>query len=376
MLNFRHLWQRQPTILIYMELMQDLDILLPLIKAFNACPDLSLKTCISNQLIKESPRVKNAIESLKIPYFIVSQRAIELGLRPNLANIDSLITASETTARPHRYPHLLTKRANARKINTYTLQHGWENIGLTYFDRIHSPDTVHFASQKILIWGNINSLVPEVSPDTKLRCIPVGCPKEVEVVSTAVKLNIPHQRDYVISIFENLHWHRYSEYYRQRFLEDLETTAIQFPDTTFLVKPHHAGQWLTKRYQGRLPSADNLIIANPAEPQWEPFTAPVLIQHSDAIITTPSTVALDAASLGRTVSVIGYDLDLPKYEPLPIIYGLKDWLEFIKQLHYPERKQDINQKVDIFLKKSIVPGNAIERILELVKSDIAFPFDS
>jgi hypothetical protein len=370
MLNFSRFWQRKPTVLIFIDLMQDLDVILPLIKAINADENFFLKICVSRQLIEESPRVKKALDALRTPYSIIRYRFLKLGLQPNLRNVDALITASETSAKPHRYIHLLTKRANQRKIFTYTLQHGWENIGLTYFDNIHSPDTIHFASQKIFIWGNIDSLVPEVLPETKSRCVAVGCPKEKEVISTAAKLEIPNQRDYVISVFENLHWHRYSDYYRERFLQDLETTATQLPDTTFLVKPHHAGQWLTKRYKGRLPTADNLVIINPIEPQWEPFTAPALIARSDGIITTPSTVALDAARLELPVSVIGYDLDLPKYEPLPIIYSLVDWLDFIKQIRHPEGRQNACQKTSTFFKKSILPGNAIERILELIKFDI------
>ena len=89
-----------------------------------------------------------------------------------------------------------------------------------------------------------------------------------------------------------------------------------------------------------------------------------------SIITTPSTVALDAANLERPVSVIGYDLNLPKYEPLPILHSLTDWLEFIQQIRYPETRINLSQKTSTFLDKSIVPGNAIERIIELIKFDI------
>lgn len=375
MLNFSDFRKPKPKILIFIDLIQDLDVILPLIKAINDDDCFSLKTCVSKQVIKESPRVKESLQVQKIPYSIIRHRLLKIGLQPNLAKVDVLITASETSARPHRYTHLLTKRANQRGILTYTLQHGWENIGLTYFDEIHSPDVIHFASQKILIWGNMDSLLPEVLPETRSRCVSVGCPKEKALISTTTNLEIPHQRDYLISIFENLHWHRYSNYYREQFLRDLETTVTKFPDTTFLVKPHHAGQWLTKRYKGQLPTADNLVIINPVEPQWEPFTAPALIARSDGIITTPSTVALDAASWERPVSVIGYDLNLPKYEPLPILYSLTDWLDFIRQIRCPQERSTLSQKTSTFLEKSIVPGNAIERILELIKCDINIKSD-
>ena len=210
--NFRGFWTRKPTVLIFIDLSQDLDVILPLIKAINDNDFFSLKTYVSNQVIKESPRIKQSLKAHKIPYSRIRHRLLKLGLQPNLSNVDVLITASETSAKPHRYTHLLTQRSNQRKILTYTLQHGWENIGLTYFDDVHSPDVIHFASQKILIWGNLDSLLPEVLPETKSRCVSVGCPKEKEFISTTATLEIPYQRDYLISVFENLHWHRYSNY--------------------------------------------------------------------------------------------------------------------------------------------------------------------
>lgn len=369
MLNLKKIWRRKPTILVYIDLIQDLDLILPLLKAINIREDLALKICLSDWVVKKSPRVENTLKSLGFKYSIVFQAALKRKLQPCLVNIDALITASETNNYSHQYPHLLTQRANQVGIHTYTLQHGFENIGLTYFDEIDTPNSIKFASQKIFIWGNLNSLSPAILPDTKSRCIPVGCLKEI--ISTTAKINLPHQRDYLIAIFENLHWHRYSNNYRSRFLKDLETIASQFLDTTFLVKPHHAGKWLTKQYKGEIPRAENLVIANPAEPQWEPFTAPALMQYADGIITTPSTVALDAARLKRPVSVIGYDLALPNYQPLPIINGLEDWTKFIKLLRSSEGRKIAEKQARDFVKKAILPGNAVGRILEVIQTDIS-----
>jgi hypothetical protein len=358
----------KPTVLALIDLIQDLDILLPLLIAAQQRSDLKFKVCVTDWVIDKSPRVKNILDSLNLDYFIVMRPAAKLGLQPSLRGIKALITAAETTAGPHLSAHTLTKRAHRSGILTYTLQHGFENIGLTYFDEVHTPEAIRFASQKILIWGDLDTLSPQVLPETKSRCFPVGCFKEIDRVKPAIE--IPNRRDYLIAIFENLHWHRYNDEYRNRFLADLEKTAIQFPDTTFLIKPHHAGQWLTDRYRGQLPEADNLIIADPQDPRWEPFTAPAIIQDADGVITTPSTVALDAAQTNCPVAVVGYGLNLAKYEPLPIINAVEDWITFIQKLRTPEGRLASVERSRTFVEKNILPGNAVERVLNSIATDI------
>ena len=164
-----------------------------------------------------------------------------------------------------------------------------------------------------------------------------------------------------------MHWSRYSDEYRQRFLQDLEQSAIAHPNTTILVKPHHTGLWLTKRYQGKVPVADNLLIADPKNPQWEAFTAPALIQIADAVITTPSTVAVDAARSHCPVAVVAYDLDLPNYEPLPLLRDLRDWQNF---LALADDKSQL-ENVKAFLRTRLTPGNAVERIVNRIITDIS-----
>jgi hypothetical protein len=365
---WRQFWNRKPTVLAFINLMQDLDVFLPLLTTSISRDDLYFKVCVTDWVIDNSPRVKTILDSLNLDYFIVNRRAVKYGFQPKLKGIKAIITAAETTANPHICAHNLTKRANQVGILTYTLQHGFENIGLTYFDEIHSVESIHFASQKILIWGELNTLSPNILPETKSRCIPIGCFKEISDFSQNIQ--IPQRRDYLIAIFENLHWHRYNDDYRNHFIEDLEQTARLFPDTTFLIKPHHAGKWLTKRYKGQVPNVENLAIADPQDPQWEPFTAPAIIQYADGAITTPSTVALDAAQMNCPVAVIGYGLELPNYKPLVIINSLEDWITFIKQLRTSQSRLASIDRVRAFVKSNVVPGNAVERVLNLISTDI------
>jgi hypothetical protein len=353
---------------VFIHLMQDLDLVLPLLAGLKDRDDLTTQVCVLDKVLEESPRVSFALNKLGIKYSKVSRLGVLAGIEPNLFGVRALITAAESTASPHKAAYTLVQRANKSQIHTYTLQHGFENIGLTYSDEIHSLESIRFASQKILTWGDTSLLLAQVPSETKLRCVPVGCLKEISPVTAEIE--IPGKRQYLVAVFENLHWHRYNENYRQNFLNHLEQTAIQFPDTTFLVKPHHAGKWLTSRYQGYLPCADNLIIADPTNPLWEPFTAPAIIKNADAVITTPSTVVVDAARAGCAVSVVGYGLELANYTPIPIINKLEDWTSFVKQLQNLKGRMIIQNQINEFISKQMISGNAVERIIDLITVDI------
>ena len=352
-----------------MDLIQDLDMILPFIKAILERDDWDLRICVTDWLINKSPRVKHSLDALDVNYELLFRKGIKIGFQPRLRGIDALITAAESTLGPHRCAHIITKRANKSGIPTYTLQHGFENIGLTYFDEIQTPQLVNFAAQTIFTWGDTRLLSPQALPETVKRCLPVGCVKEV--IRDVPHLKIPGNRDYLVGVFENLHWHRYSDYYRQRFLQDVVETAIYFPHITFLVKPHHAGKWLTERYQGKIPEAENLVIADPNDTQWEAYTAAALISCADGVITTPSTVAVDAVRAHCPVAVIGYDLELTNYQPLEVIQSNDDWKSFVKQLLSKEDRLKVWEQSKAFLEKNIVANNTMELILDRIRQDVA-----
>ena len=367
MIDLIRFWKRKPTILVFIHLMQDLDMYLPLLSSIKNKNDFAIKVCILDKILEKSPRISKALAELEIKYIQVSRMLILAGLEPNLLGIQAVITASESTANPHKLAHVLTKRANKLGIFTYTLQHGSENIGLNYSDEKYTLEDVKFASHKILIWGDVDSLPSELSLETRKKCVSVGCPKSIKA-NKGIQLS--HHRDHIIAVFENLHWERYNEEYRMLFLQDLEKTAKYFPDTTFLVKPHHAGVWLTHKYQGHLPQSDNIIIADPRSHCWEDFTAPELIATVDGAITTPSTVALDAARFGCPVSVISYGLNLSNYQPLPLINDFIDWIGFVKRLRNSEERLVIKKELQSYVSNNIIVGDAVTRIVDLIANDI------
>lgn len=359
----------QHRILFFIQLVTDLDLLLPLWHELETKKDIRIQPAIlvAEELLQRSPAVRSVLTSRQVPFDIAASKDIILGDRPELHGVVAVVTATETTLRPHAAAHALTNRANRLGIPTYTLQHGFENVGLTYFDEIQTSTIVEFASQTIFTWGPIEKLHPEIRPETKKRCIPVGCSKSLD---QSTSLSKPGGRSRFIAVFENVHWLRYDDTYRSSFLSDLERIARSFPDTTLFVKPHPGGKWMTSRYTGDLPQLENLIIANPEEPKWAGYTGSDLIAIADGVITTPSTVALDSARLGCPVAVVAYQLPLVEYAPLSLIRSSGDWEKFLRCLEQQGGIAALKQNASEFLDANLIPGDAAGRIIDRIAADI------
>lgn len=354
---------RSVQLLVAMTLQQDLDILLPVITAAQERHEIALTVAVPHALLKDSPRLYRALLAARIVPRAMTEKEILAGTLWVDAAYDALLTAAESDLPAHRLGHALAKQGRARGARTYTVQHGYENVGLTYFDRAHGAE-VRLASGTVFTWQNLRRLQVPTPPATLRRCVAVGCPKPIG--SAAAALPMPAARGPLVAVFENLHWHRYSDRYRNRFLSDLRASARALPDWRFLVKPHHAGRWLAEQREGRSAEAENLLIVDPIDPAWEPFTAPALIAHVDAVVSTPSTVALDAARAGKPVAVAGYDLDLPLYEPLPILRSGEDWRRFL-------RESDRAQLAELgrrFVERAIIPGDGAVRLLDHIAADV------
>ncbi|HYQ97942.1 MAG TPA: hypothetical protein VEO92_06210, partial [Candidatus Nitrosocosmicus sp.] len=361
---------RQPrsTVAVVIHLMQDLDLALPMLREITRSQHLRAQAWVSLSVFEASPRVWKGLRRHDLDFRILDdQTDVDLGpIRSR--DIGAVLTVAETNQSPHRFPHRIASLANEMGIATYTMQHGYENIGLTYTDKRYPIEQIVFASKTIFTWGHPTLLHPRVSETTRAKCIPVGCCKVVP--SEVIRLPVPVNGARVIGIFENLHWDRYDRSYAERFILDTQSLAFRHPEILFLVKSHHAGQWLTSRYRGGVPSAPNLIIADPAHPDWEQFTASQLINSLDGVITTPSTVALDAARAGKPVAVVGYGLDLSVYRPLPVLTGSEDWMAFLHNITDDGRKRVLVDQACEFVTRTIHPGVAAANILRKIEDDL------
>ncbi len=356
---------RKIRILFFLDLVQDLDLILPLVKHALVCEDFLVSVGVSDRLYGTSPRVAGSFEALSLQLQVFDRTRILCGWGVDLSGFDVLVTASESNARPHAASHRLAQQANRLGLKTYTIQHGLENVGLTYFDKQYKPSAIHFASQKIFIWGNKDKLHKDVLPETIAKCISVGYPKEI--IQDSPPFQKPKSSQAVISVFENLHWERYSHDFTNCFLGDLKKAALIFPQVTFLVKPHHDERWSARCRRGYLAGIDNILLADPADPRWEPYTAASFFPISDAAITTPSTVAVDAAAARCVVAVVGYDLDTTLYEPLFILRSFEDWALFIQHVIEPGQRQTEIEKGLEFFSKNIVDGSVVQKMLGIIR---------
>ena len=84
----------------------------------------------------------------------------------------------------------------------------------------------------------------------------------------------------------------------------------------------------------------------------------------DAVLTTPGTVALDAARFGIPVAVIKHELDLEIYEPLPMVSEISDWQIFIDQAVKIRDKEGLKSRMTAFVERNVIEGNAAGQILD------------
>ena len=354
-------------LVVVLHLVQDWDLMSPILRAAKERSDLNVQVWVTQCLLENSFRVWRNLKTTGIPFkVILDDSSVELeGLK--FDGIDAVLTAAETNQRAHRFAHKVVMRADEAGVATYTMQHGLENIGLTYSDSVHPITGVLFASKTIFIWGLPKLLHKDIPETTRQKCVPVGWSKEVH--PERIGIDGLENGSYVVGVFENLHWHRYDRRYIERFLADWEAAIQQHPDMKFLIKPHHAGQWLTSRHKGPIRRFPNLIIADPADPKWEPYTATDLLGAVDCVITTPSTVALDAAFLGLPVAVVEYDLDLAYYNNLPLVHNGQEWKEFIQQSREPSSRQFLMSRSREFARNTLCSGNAVSAILDTIGID-------
>lgn len=346
--------QEEPELILALHLVQDIDLAAPVMEAIRS-KGLVIEAWCSISLMRKSPRVLSILHNQKFSFRIIDDDVSKTLKFPSRARV--LMTVTETNLGPHRFSRRLSELAIDNGLFVSTMQHGFENVGLTYSDATHAIEHINFLAQRIYTWGPLTTLHSNVSTSVRSRCMPVGCPKPA-FPDTADLSKLIDPSALVIGVFENLHWHRYDDNYRADFVAGVSALAEQFPHIFFLVKPHHAGLWLTRRYQGRAPSAANIVIADPQSGVWEKYTASDLLGRVIAVITTPSTVALDAARRGIPVSVIAGDLDLSNYTPLLLIRQAIEWTGFVQRvLDESERKFLISNSIE-FTERVLVSGDA------------------
>jgi hypothetical protein len=351
-----------PEIILVANLVQDIEFICSIITIIKD-KGIPAAIWVSTSMIRRWPYTLAILSKSGAPLRVLEETrdgAIVLSI-PN--SVRAVLTITDTNLGPHRFSRSITKAANKAGITTGTLQHGFENVGLTYSDALHVIDRIEFESRHIYIWGDLNLLHPRVSKVTRRKCIPVGFPKMAVTCGTALPSFVPAGKP-IVGIYENLHWHRYDDEYRNFFIDGVIRLAMKYPNLIFIIKPHNAGLWLTTRFEGGLVPPANLLIADPSEHHWEGHTATGMLPHLVGVITSPSTVALEAARAGLPVAVVANRLDLNNYSPLYLIKDAAEWVDFAASLFDRPRWKALVNASHAFVKRVLVPGDAAKRIVE------------
>lgn len=278
-------------------------------------------------------------------------------------SIRAVLCATESNLLPHRLAHLIAKHVRNLGIYTAVLQHGYESPGLTYHDSLHSIHKVEFASERIYLWGEVELLHPLVPAARRDKCLSVGLPQgklksnEVKAYKTSTL---------IIGIFENLHWHRYKEQYRQFFITELRNLAMNNPEVRFMVRAHPSGRWSLCDEALTLVNLQNVSFAPELRSAEESLYA--LFNKIDGVITTPSTVAVMAAQAGLPTAIVGGGLDLGMYKPLTELNQSKDWRNFLQMLSIPSDARQLGELSSEFVTRVIRPGDAARRIVKDIRA--------
>jgi hypothetical protein len=347
-------------LLLLLQQFQDIDLIVPVAEAASAAPDIEVRVAVLSKIVVSASRRLRAICSngAKVEFW---HGADLLGnaIEPARFAVDVAVTASEGPGIGARFARAFVAASQAAGARVLSLQHGLDNGGLTYGPRV-PPSS--FRGDLILTWGGMNRLCAAASAEVRQRTVPVGCPKRAFARSDFPGFPLADRP--FIAIFENLHWRRYNDVYRAQFVADLAAVAEALPDQTLLVKPHMGGQWFVRGGAAEKPLPSNIVIADPKSALWRRFTADAFLAHASAVITTPSTVALDAARYGLPVALVTYGIPAENYVPLPRLETGRDWLDFLDRIRRGEHDR---KRLDAFFADAAIPGDAVARILTVVR---------
>ncbi|HKP26710.1 MAG TPA: hypothetical protein VJV39_22770 [Dongiaceae bacterium] len=346
-------------VLLLLQQFQDIDLIVPIAEAASGQPDIEVRVAVLSKIAVPVSRRLHTLcgNGVRIEFW---HGADLLGNRiaPERFAVDVAVNASEGPGVGGRFARAFVAASRAAGARALTLQHGLDNGGITFGPKSRANA---FLADLILTWGGVHRLTDAAAPEVKARVVPVGCPKRT--FARGDFAGFPHAGRPFIAVFENLHWRRYNDAYRDRFVSDLAATAEAAPDTSFIVKPHMGGQWFV-RAGSSAPLPPNVEIAHPAAARWRRFTADAFLAHASAVITTPSTIALDAARYGVPTALVTYGIAAGNYHPLPRLEQSADWLAFVDQVR---RGSYDRAALQAFFADAVVPGDAVARTLTVIK---------
>jgi hypothetical protein len=324
-------------VLALIDLPQDVEVMWPLLTGglADARRGWDLKIRVSRWLATDHPEAVARLKQTKLPFRLVRRRDVIEGRAPGLKGVDAVLTASESSHPAHAAGHALALRAGAEGVRSYTLQHGLENVGLG----VGEPGEL--ASEVFFCWLPA-AMTATAAEAIRAKLAHVGRPRRGPDTPIPVR--------HAVGVFENLHAERYTDADRNAFAQGF--AALASAGAPVLLRPHPAGRWSRGLDLSRWPNV-TLDTAGPGQ---------AAVMSAARIITTPSTVVLDAAQAGRPVALAGDGGET--YRPFPVLRSPEDWPAFAAAA------DDQAAQREAFLGRVLVPGDATARILRRIEDDL------
>lgn len=315
----------RPDLVVFADLPLDWERLEGVCMAAAARADLVVRLVASPRFARAAPQALRILPSRVAPDLM-----LRAGLLPTLPMPRRLLTAAKSSMGAHCRAHRVTRLANALGVHTFTIQHGLECLGISACDAV-SGTNVEIAARHVLLWGDDSTIAPAFRVPLAGRTLGIGylgrrC--DPGVVAALRHSTRGCSRPLVL-VAENLHWHRYDEHFRSCFMSDLDAVAEAVPDACFVLRPHPAGRFAARPGRTR---GERYRLSTEFE-QGRSTSLADWAELADAMVTTPSTAALDLALAGKPVAVARYNLGEPwAYHPLPTLARADDWVRFVESL--------------------------------------------
>jgi hypothetical protein len=306
---------------IVLDLVQDFEVLRPLLLKCATSSAWSDTRVSVSELMATShiwKEVNRFLVALRIPWFHpIGPVDVVNALGCGKGGKGVLITASESTARNHRFSHEVCRMASPRTVKI-TVQHGYECVGLRHHrghDRAF-PRGVRFASDYVLTWAHLDAL-PDLHPADRGKCIPVGVVKGFaeEVATGAEGGELPDRVPFPVLIAENLHSTRFVDPARYKRFHDF-ILDVNDGDFALTIRSHPARRTLQK---GKHKEALTFLTGDLRAKELRQF---------GIVVSPPSTILLDAVLAGVPAAIWSEQVDLGDCENYPGIPSVGDLADF------------------------------------------------
>lgn len=362
------MYQEKPTVVLVFNLLQDVNILLPIAKLVHEETSYSLVLMVSDKFIErdKSGSWMKEIKSLKdetlasLKVFSTTLAAFEY--LQHRAGV--IFAASESSLNPHRITHELLRGAPQSFVRV-TLQHGFECPGFRHSreQTIRFGDSVHFAADLLCTWSPPERLTHILRTEVS-KVVVTGPPSEI-----MRGLHTPESSSSSRStglVCENLHSARMNAAgdFRQSYMDTFLAfgKVMAHKGRTVALRPHPGGQYVV-RNEVQLP--DNMVLQN------EPIYDVDLSQYAYGI-SAPSSVLIDMVLAGIPTAVWqdpDGTIDTGSYTGLTKVSSLREWIAFAdaalaNPADFVEMQSDFIRNTEIVLD----PGTVRKRYLDVIRS--------